>query len=162
MIHYNPAGTPNKIFNFGYRYRNDHVDYNQMTGKWQFGPDYVSAGQTSLVKDEYKIQQHDLSIMWPITPQWELIARWQYDYAQKRTLEAFCGLEYENCCWKLGVINRYWVSNDEYSQTDSMKGDNGIFFQVVLKGLSRLTSSKIESFLDKGIQGYREREYQDF
>ncbi|WP_281915613.1 LPS-assembly protein LptD [Pseudomonas lactis] len=160
MFHYQPEDNPNKVVNLGYRYRNDQVVYNQLTGKWQFGGDYGTPGQENYVKDYYKIQQHDFSMMWPIIPQWNLITRWQYDYARNRTLEAFGGFEYDNCCWKLRVINRYWVSNDEYSQIAPLneKGDHGLFFQIVLKGLGGLTGAKVESFLDKGIQGYRERE----
>ena len=62
------------------------------------------------------------------------------------------------------VINRYWVSNDEYSQIAPLneKGDHGLFFQIVLKGLGGLTGAKVESFLDKGIEGYREREDKAF
>ncbi|KAA8558036.1 LPS-assembly protein LptD [Pseudomonas extremaustralis] len=164
MLHYQPEDNPNKIINVGYRYRNDQVVYNQLTGKWQFGGDYGTPGQENFVKDYYKIQQHDFSMMWPIIPQWNLISRWQYDYARNRTLEAFGGFEYDNCCWKLRVINRYWVSNDEYSQIAPLneKGDHGLFLQIVLKGLGGLTGAKVESFLDKGIEGYREREDQAF
>ncbi|WP_321864523.1 LPS-assembly protein LptD [Pseudomonas paraveronii] len=164
MFHYQPEDNPNKVVNLGYRYRNDQVVYNQLTGKWQFGGDYGTPGTENYVKDYYKIQQHDFSMMWPIIPQWNMITRWQYDYARNRTLEAFGGFEYDNCCWKLRVINRYWVSNDEYSQIAPLneKGDHGLFFQIVLKGLGGLTGAKVESFLDKGIQGYREREDQAF
>ncbi|NMZ20811.1 LPS-assembly protein LptD [Pseudomonas proteolytica] len=164
MFHYQPEDNPNKVINVGYRYRNDQVVYNQLTGKWQFGGDYGTVGQENYVKDYYKIQQHDFSMMWPIIPQWNLITRWQYDYARNRTLEAFGGFEYDNCCWKLRVINRYWVSNDEYTQIapQNEKGDHGLFLQIVLKGLGGLTGAKVESFLDKGIQGYREREDQAF
>ncbi|AMW81158.1 Outer membrane protein Imp, required for envelope biogenesis [Pseudomonas yamanorum] len=165
MFHYQPEDNPNKVINVGYRYRNDQVVYNQLTGKYQFGGDYGSASDPStFIKDYYKIQQHDFSMMWPIVPQWNLITRWQYDYARNRTLEAFGGFEYDNCCWKLRVINRYWVSNDEYSQIAPLneKGDHGLFFQIVLKGLGGLTGAKVESFLDKGIEGYREREDQAF
>ncbi|EJF71445.1 putative exported organic solvent tolerance protein [Pseudomonas sp. Ag1] len=164
MFHYQPEDNPNKVINVGYRYRNDQVVYNQLTGKWQFGGDYGTPGTDNFVKDYYKIQQHDFSMMWPIVPQWNLITRWQYDYARNRTLEAFGGFEYDNCCWKLRVINRYWVSNDEYSQIAPLneKGDHGLFFQIVLKGLGGLTGAKVESFLDKGIEGYREREDQAF
>ena len=164
MFHYQPEDNPNKVINVGYRYRNDQVVYNQLTGKWQFGGDYGTVGQENYVKDYYKIQQHDFSMMWPIIPQWNLITRWQYDYARNRTLEAFGGFEYDNCCWKLRVINRYWVSNDEYTQIAPLneKGDHGLFLQIVLKGLGGLTGAKVESFLDKGIQGYREREDQAF
>ena len=164
MFHYQPEDNPNKVINVGYRYRNDQVVYDQLTGKWQFGGDYGTEGQPNFVKDYYKIQQHDFSMMWPIVPQWNLITRWQYDYARNRTLEAFGGFEYDNCCWKLRVINRYWVSNDEYTQIapQNEKGDHGLFLQIVLKGLGGLTGAKVESFLDKGIQGYREREDQAF
>jgi len=164
MFHYQPEDNPNKVINAGYRYRNDQVVYNQLTGKWQFGGDYGTPGAENFVKDYYKIQQHDFSVMWPIVPQWNLISRWQYDYARNRTLEAFGGFEYDNCCWKLRLINRYWVSNDEYTQIAPLneKGDHGLFLQIVLKGLGGLTGTKVESFLDKGIQGYREREDQAF
>ncbi|CRM41480.1 LPS-assembly protein LptD [Pseudomonas fluorescens] len=164
MFHYQPENDPNKVINLGYRYRNDQVVYNQLTNKWQFGGDYGRPGEENYVKDYYKIQQHDFSMMWPIIPQWNLITRWQYDYARNRTLEAFGGFEYDNCCWKLRVINRYWVSNDEYTQIAPLneKGDHGLFFQIVLKGLGGLTGAKVESFLDKGIEGYREREDKAF
>ncbi|AUG04641.1 LPS biosynthesis protein [Pseudomonas sp. 09C 129] len=164
MFHYQPEDNPNKVINAGYRYRNDQVIYNQNTGKWQFGGDYGTPGSANYVKDYYKIQQHDFSVIWPIVPQWNLISRWQYDYNRNRTLDAFGGFEYDNCCWKLRLINRYWVKYDEFSQDapQNEKGDHGIFLQIVLKGLGGLTGAKVESFLDKGIQGYREREDQAF
>ena len=164
MFHYQPEDNPNKVINAGYRYRNDQIRYDQTTGKWQMGGDYGTAGQPGYVKDYYKIQQHDFSVIWPIVPQWNAISRWQYDYNRNRTLEAFGGFEYDNCCWKLRLINRYWVSYDEFSQDapQNEKGDHGVFLQIVLKGLGGLTGAKVESFLDKGIQGYREREDQAF
>ncbi|MFJ2288918.1 LPS-assembly protein LptD [Pseudomonas iridis] len=165
MFHYQPEDNPNKVINVGYRYRNDQVRYDQNTGKWTVGGgDYGTPGQPGYVKDYYKIQQHDFSVIWPIVPQWNAISRWQYDYNRNRTLEAFGGFEYDNCCWKLRLINRYWVSYDEFSQEapQNEKGDHGVFLQIVLKGLGGLTGAKVESFLDKGIQGYREREDQAF
>ncbi|WP_397451075.1 LPS-assembly protein LptD [Pseudomonas sp. NA-150] len=165
MMHYQPEDNPNKVVNVGYRYRNDLIRYDQNTGKWvDGGGDLGTPGQPGFIKDYYKIQQHDFSVIWPIVPQWSAISRWQYDYNRNRTLEAFGGFEYDNCCWKLRFINRYWVNYDEFSQDVSQneKGDHGIFLQIVLKGLGGVTGQKVESFLDKGIQGYREREDQAF
>ena len=165
MMHYQPEDNPNKVVNAGFRYRNDQVRYDQYTGKWTVGGgDYLSPGQPGYIKDYYKIKQHDFSVIWPIVPQWNVISRWQYDYNRNRTLEAFGGFEYDNCCWKLRLINRYWVSNDEYTQEapQNEKGDHGLFLQIVLKGLGGVVGTKVESFLDKGIQGYREREDQAF
>ncbi|WP_295476187.1 LPS-assembly protein LptD [uncultured Pseudomonas sp.] len=165
MFHYQPEENPGKIVNVGYRYRNDLVRYDQTTGKWSVGGgDYGTPGQPGYVKDYYKIEQHDFSVIWPIVEQWSLISRWQYDYNRARTIEAFGGFEYDNCCWKLRLINRYWVDYDEFSQEapQNEKGDRGIFLQIVLKGLGGVTGAKVESFLDKGIQGYREREDKAF
>ncbi|WP_425929640.1 LPS-assembly protein LptD [Pseudomonas sp. NyZ201] len=165
MFHYQPEDNVNKLVNLGYRYRNDTVSYNSTTGQWQVGGgDYGSPGDPNYVKDYYKIQQHDFSVMWPIVPQWTAIARWQHDYNRNRTLEAFGGFEYDNCCWKLRLINRYWVDYDDYSQAtpQNEKGDHGVFLQIVLKGLGGVVGNKVESFLDKGIQGYRAREDQAY
>jgi len=165
MVHYQPEDNPGKIINAGYRYRNDLVRYDQSTGRWQVGGgDYGTPGTPGYIKDYYKIEQHDFSVIWPVVPQWSAIGRWQYDYNRNRTLEAFGGFEYDNCCWKLRLINRYWVDYDESTQEipQNEKGDRGIFLQIVLKGLGGVVGQKVEGFLDKGIQGYREREEQAF
>ena len=165
MFHYQPEDNPNKVINAGYRYRNDTVRYDRDSGNWVVGGgDYGTPGSPNYIKDYYKISQHDFSIIWPIVPQWSVISRWQYDYGRSRTLEAFGGFEYDNCCWKLRLINRYWIDYDEVSLNPSLNDepDRGIFLQVVFKGLGGVIGSKVETFLDEGIQGYREREDQAF
>ncbi|AIR89124.1 LPS-assembly protein LptD [Pseudomonas cremoricolorata] len=165
MFHYQPEDEPNKVVNLGYRYRNDLVTYDSSTGTWKVGGgDYGQPGDPNYIKDYYKIQQHDFSVIWPIVPQWSVIARWQHDYNRNRTLEAMGGFEYDNCCWKLRLINRYWLDIDDFSQAtpQNEKGDHGIFLQIVLKGLGGVVGNKVESFLDQGIQGYREREKQAY
>ncbi|TBU76382.1 LPS-assembly protein LptD [Phytopseudomonas daroniae] len=164
MFHYQPADNPRKIVNAGYRYRNDTMRFDQSTGTWTYGGDYGTPGTDSYIKDYYKISQHDFSVIWPLGPQWSVISRWQYDYGRNRTLEAFGGFEYDSCCWKLRVINRYWIDYDEVSLNPSRNDepDNGIFLQIVLKGLGGVTGNNVETFLDQGIQGYREREDQAF
>lgn len=164
MVHYQPEDNPGKIINAGYRYRNDQVRYDQTTGRWSVGGGDYTYPDGTVIKDYYKIQQHDFSVIWPVAPQWSAIGRWQYDYNRDRTLEAFGGFEYDNCCWKLRLINRYWVDYDESTQEipQNEKGDRGVFLQIVLKGLGGVVGQKVESFLDKGIQGYREREDQAF
>ncbi|MFK0087276.1 LPS-assembly protein LptD [Pseudomonas sp. NPDC090755] len=165
MFHYQPEDNVNKVVNLGYRYRNDMVTYNSTTGRWQVGGgDYLTPGEPGYIKDYYKIEQHDFSVMWPIVPQWTAIARWQHDYNRNRTLEAFGGFEYDSCCWKLRLINRYWIDYDDFSQAtpQNEKGDHGVFLQIVLKGLGGVVGNKVESFLDQGIQGYRTREDQAY
>ena len=164
MFHYQPADNPRKVVNAGYRYRNDTLRYDQSTGTWSYGGDYGTPGSDTYIKDYYKISQHDFSVIWPLGPQWSVISRWQYDYGRNRTLEAFGGFEYDSCCWKLRVINRYWIDYDEVSLNPSRNDepDTGIFLQIVLKGLGGVTGSNVETFLDQGIQGYRKREDEAF
>ena len=165
MFHYQPESDPNKIVNLGYRYRDDMVVYDQAAAKWVVGGgDYGTPGTPEYIKDYYKISQHDFSVIWPIAAGWSILSRWQYDYNRNRTLEAFAGFEYDSCCWKLRLINRYWLDYDEVSLNPSRndEGDRGIFLQVVFKGLGGVIGNKVETFLDQGIQGYREREDQAF
>ncbi|KRW58787.1 LPS-assembly protein LptD [Pseudomonas sp. TTU2014-080ASC] len=164
MFHYQPEDNVNKVVNLGYRYRNDTMRYDQASGTWSYGGDYGTPGSPEYIKNYYKIDQHDFSVIWPLVPQWSLISRWQYDYGRNRTLEAFGGFEYDSCCWKLRLINRYWISYDEVSLDPARndEGDRGIFLQIVLKGLGGVTGNKVETFLDQGIQGYREREDKAF
>lgn len=165
MFHYQPEDNPNKVVNLGYRYRNDTISYDSLTGTWKVGGgDYGTPGDPNYIKDYYKIQQHDFSVIWPIVPQWSVIARWQHDYNRNRTLEAMGGFEYDSCCWKLRLINRYWLDTDDFSQAlpQNEKGDHGVFLQIVLKGLGGVVGNKVESFLDQGIQGYRTREEQAY
>ena len=168
MFHYQPEDNPNKIVNLGYRYRNDTLRYDQQSGEWRYGGDWGTCDGVNddqdCIKDYYKIEQHDFSVIWPLVPQWSVVARWQHDYSQNRTLEAFGGFEYDSCCWKLRLINRYWIDYDETSLNpdNNEEPDRGIFLQIVLKGLGNVLGGKTETFLDQGIQGYREREEQAF
>ncbi len=150
MFHYQPESEPGKIVNAGYRYRDDTKRFNSRTGEFELGG------------EEYKIDQSDFSVIWPMVPKWSAIARWQFDYNQSRTLEAFGGFEYDSCCWKLRLINRYWVEYDEFDLARDEQADRGIFLQIVLKGLGGVVGSKVDSFLEQGIQGYRQREDQAF
>lgn len=162
MFHYQPADNPNKIFNLGYRYRNDTLRYDPLQGIYVTNPDYGTPGQENYIKDYYKVSQHDFSVVWPIVPQWSLLARWQYDYGRERTLDAISGFEYDSCCWKLRMVYRQWIDRDETSLNPALneETDHGFFVQIILKGLGGVTGNRLESFLDQGIQGYRRREEQ--
>ncbi|SDO36722.1 LPS-assembly protein LptD [Pseudomonas jinjuensis] len=147
MFHYQPEDNLNKIVNVGYRYRADSKRFNPALGRFEYG------------SDDYKINQHDFSVIWPIVPQWSAIARWQFDYNQSRTLESLGGFEYDNCCWKMRLVSRYWVDYDDNDFiTSSSEADRGIFLQIILKGLGGVVGNQVEGFLDQGIEGYRQRE----
>ena len=164
MWHYQPADNPRKILNLGYVYRNETVRFDRATGRWTTDPHFGQPGDPNYIANYYKTDQHDISFMWPISNQWSLIGRWQRDYGRNRTVEAFGGFEYDSCCWKLRVINRYWIDYDETSlnPNDNDEPDRGIFLQIVFKGLGNIAGGSMESLLGDSITGYRQRESNAF
>ena len=164
MWHYQPADNPRKILNVGYLYRNETMRFDRATGRWTTDPDFGEPGDPNYIANYYKTDQHDISFMWPVSNQWSLIGRWQRDYGRNRTVEAFGGFEYDSCCWKLRVINRYWIDYDETSlnPNDNDEPDRGIFLQIVFKGLGNIAGGGMETLLEESITGYRERESNAF
>lgn len=161
MFNYQPEDNLNKILNFGYRYTNDGVYFDEKLGRYVTGNgDYTNTTTGQVYKDFYKVEQTDASIMWPIFTRWNAIARWQFDYNRSQTLEALGGFEYNNCCWKVRLVSRYWVDYDErtMSPEDNRRPDRGVFLQIILKGLGGITGNKVSTFLDEGIPGYQRRE----
>ncbi len=94
------------------------------------------------------LEQTDISLLWPLTPRWHLIARHNYSLRDERVLETLAGLEYQSCCWRLRVVSRRFV-DDDFGNTD-----RSLYFQFDLKGLTSIGTS-LESLLDHGILGYR-------
>lgn len=128
LVQYNPA--VNKLINLGYRKR-DTVGQQALT---------TPASLTD-------IEQTDVSFVWPLTRQWNVIGRWNYALPESRSLDLFGGVEYESCCWAARVIARRFLTD--------VTGDfnTGIFFQLELKGLAGIGQST-EDFLRKNIPGF--------
>ncbi len=158
MLHYQPEDDPGKIFNIGYRYRDDGVFFNEDSGRWEVRQSRNSKGE--LIDNPDKIVQSDMSFMWPLTQRWAMLGRWQYDHHLGRTLDAFGGVEYTNCCWSVRMVQRYWLDHDEQSQLvlNNIEADRGVFVQFVFRGLGGTSIRNLDTFLDEGIQGYQKRE----
>jgi LPS-assembly protein len=123
------------ILNFGYRYRNSD-----------------------------NISQPDLSAYWPISRHFGVIGRWNYDFEQERVIEAFGGLEYNDCCWRIRLVARRFLSIPTGpnivtgQEVEVVRPDDGLFLQIVFKGMGGVGSS-LESMLARGIRGYRTEDY---
>ena len=76
------------------------------------------------------------------------VGRLSYALNDDRVVEAFGGLEYENCCWAIRTIARRFLRNDEGEY------NNGLFLQLELKGLAGI-GNRADEFLDRSIPGYR-------
>ena len=99
------------------------------------------------------LKQSDASLYWSFFRQWSLIGRFAYDLEEHRAFEAFAGLEYSNCCWQIRVVGRKFLSQPGASVAPDVDADEGVFFQVVFKGLAGF-GGRIESFIQAGIPGY--------
>ncbi len=104
------------------------------------------------------IEQTDISAMVPLDRSWSMVGRWNQDLTNSRELEVFGGIEYNSCCWRASVILRHWIDRDDdlIIPEEQLEYDNGIFFQVQLKGLAG-TGAGVESILSDGIYGYESR-----
>jgi LPS-assembly protein len=139
-IHF--INQPNEIINAGYYYRKNPQVANRLDD----------------------IIQSDVSAHWPLFDDWSVVGRWQYSLLYNRTQEGFFGVEKENCCWRFRIIGRHYLSsivnstglvaagtNQAISQGQAQ---NGIFFQLELKGLTGI-GERLDAFFEKNIYGYR-------
>ena len=134
------SGTEKARFNATYRYTREDP---RLVGGEEFDAD---------------IEQADLSAYLPISRRWSLIGRWNQDLTNSRELEVFGGIEYNSCCWRAAIIARHWLDrdDDELIPEEELEYDDGIFFQIQLKGLAG-TGGALDSILSDGIYGYEAR-----
>jgi LPS-assembly protein len=78
-LQYQPA--PDKVVNFGYRYR------------------------------EGNLEQWDAGFAWQLSPSWQVYARQVYSTLEDKSIDRFAGFQYSGCCWRLRLIGRNYVSN---------------------------------------------------
>ncbi|HZR37144.1 MAG TPA: LPS assembly protein LptD [Nevskia sp.] len=78
------------------------------------------------------LQQADVAFSTPIVDRWRAAARVRYSLFNDEIQESFLGLEYQTCCWAIRGTYRRYISNSNGGF------NNGVYFQLDLKGLSRL------------------------
>ncbi len=123
---------------------------------------YVKDYSESEGKPGEDIDQLDFSAVAPLSKQWQLTGRYNYDFTNKQELETFVGLEYNDCCYRIRVLARRWLDSNIASldsiSSDEAKYDQGLFFEIQFKGLGG-SGAKVNSILNDSIFGYEEREH---
>ena len=99
----------------------------------------------SQASEEYK--DTDLSFQLPISRQVRVVGRWLYSLLNDETVEAFAGLEFGQCCWRLRVLGQHLKRSDERASTS-------IMLQLELAGLGSFGNS-IDKVLQRGMYGYQ-------
>jgi LPS-assembly protein len=95
-----------------------------------------------------RYEDTDLSVRWPVNPGLELVGRWFYSMEHGETLEAFAGLEYGRCCWRVRLLGRH------FKNAPGDSGTNSVMVQVEFAGLGAL-GHQVDKFLERGIYGYQ-------
>ncbi|MDB2384481.1 LPS-assembly protein LptD [Endozoicomonas sp.] len=143
-LYYRYFPAPQKVFNVGYRYR-DQVD--------RYKKDQEGNNLDPLQKTSNNLSQTDSSFAWPINNRWSGFGRWQYDLTNNRNLELLSGVEYNSCCYQIRLLWRSWVDATD-DNIDHPAKKSGVFLQFVLRGLGGLSSGGSVTEYLKGIQSY--------
>ncbi|MCF6364296.1 MAG: LPS assembly protein LptD [Gammaproteobacteria bacterium] len=92
-----------------------------------------------------RLEQTDISLMWPLWKGLSVLGRQRYSLQDSVLLESVAGFEYESCCWIFRALKRRYrvnVSEEQLSDT--------FWFQLELKGLSSV-GRDVESLLERDI-----------
>ncbi|MCV6587953.1 MAG: LPS assembly protein LptD [Marinobacterium sp.] len=127
----------------------EQLDISKSNLKFSYRRDLDHRFNVSYRFEEAQRKQLDSSFIWPVSPQWHLLGRWQQDLENSKTLEALLGVEYESCCWRTRLSLRRWLDNADNT-------DNAVYLQFYLKGLGNIGSGGGSTLND--IIGYQERE----
>ncbi len=100
---------------------------------------------------EGRLEQLDASAAWPVSRAWNVFARQVYSLRDHAAIESFAGFEYKDCCWKLRLVARRYVS------TRTGERDTAIGLQLELNGLSSV-GVPTGAFLERSIRGYTAEE----
>lgn len=90
------------------------------------------------------IRQADMTLLWPLSPRWRLLASSRYDLENEGELESIGGLEYESCCWSIRLIAQ------ERRDSVSEELNHSLYLTLELKGLASLGRG-LEESVGRGI-----------
>ena len=127
---------------------------------WLFNLDYRFAREQPIpgASLTQEIDQLDLSFYAPAGAQWQWMGRLLYDLDDQRELEAFVGLEYGSCCYRIRTVARRWLDTNLAlsADVDRRPYDQGLFFEIELIGLGA-SGKRLENLLKDSIFGYKQK-----
>lgn len=112
-----------------------------------------------VVSSTLRQEESKASFLWQLHPRWAALAYWNFDLDGHSTIEIASGLEYENCCLIVRILNQKWrhlLGSSEQISGNDFETANKQTLELQLKGLGRLNDHIIEYFKEK-IGGYNER-----
>ncbi|UTF59820.1 LPS-assembly protein LptD [Gilvimarinus sp. DA14] len=110
---------------------------------------------------DHSLDQVDLATYLPISNNWSIMARANYDFTYNLELDTYAGFEYSDCCYRVRLMWRKWLNFDYNSgnrleTVNSDDYDHGWMLDLQLKGLGSI-SDRIGNLLSKTVLGYDQR-----
>ncbi len=138
----------------------------QQTDKSQLSLDYRADGRNLFqLSHRYindisgsAIEQISALSSFPINKNWQFVGFATQDLVEKRSLEAYAGLQYESCCWAIRVAYHRSINTNlneqEFMNENRDAFDNAVMIQFILKGLGENQKPLgINDMLESGIFG---------
>jgi LPS-assembly protein len=139
--HYNQDLKTSESYNFGIRYT--PKPGKTVSVRYKYGRD------ENLYDDVYgKIRAIDVGMQWPLTHNYYLVARQNYDFNHSIALNQTVGFEYQSpCqCWSAGLVGTRYT--DDYK-----KHKTAVLFQLQLRDLTGVGNGPLNQ-LSSQIPGY--------
>ncbi|MBN6067471.1 LPS assembly protein LptD [Aggregatibacter actinomycetemcomitans] len=100
------------------------------------------------------IKQLGVQAAWEITDNWAVVGRYYQDLALKKPVEQYLGVQYNSCCWSIGVGARRYVTSRQNQKYDEIFYDNSIGVTFQLRGFGNDHKNGIEELLKRGKLPY--------
>ena len=137
-IEYNP--TKNNVVQLNYRYASkEYINQNLTAEANRYNQD---------------IKQLGVQVGWELSDHWAIAGRYYQDLALKKPVEQYLGLQYNTCCWSVGVGARRYVTSRQNQKNDDIFYDHGIGVTFELRGFSHDHKTGIENMMKKGKLPY--------
>lgn len=94
-----------------------------------------------------ELKQVSVSGSLPFNEKWSFVGSVEHDLKNNRNLETLAGIEYQDCCWKMRLVSKRYLSSDNESY------ETPIFLEFELKGLGNLGTGASRE-LKENIYGY--------
>ncbi len=96
------------------------------------------------------IKQLGLTAAWTVGNHWALVGKYYHDFALKKPVDQFFGLQYSNCCWTVSLgVNRY-VEQRADQQPNEVLYDHNIGIRVELGGFNNTHKTGVDRLLEQG------------
>ena len=137
-IEYNP--TKNNVVQLNYRYASkEYINQNLTAEANRYNQD---------------IKQLGVQVSWELSDHWAIAGRYYQDLALKKPVEQYLGVQYNTCCWSVGVGARRYVTSRQNQKNDDIFYDHGIGVTFELRGFSHDHKTGIENMMKKGKLPY--------